>query len=1212
MLSRIIFAAAMLFLSDCCTSAQDRPPRVLIDEAQRLIREEEFGNAKPLLERAEAQLRGKRGFEYATTLAMLGRVLAETDDAALAITNIHRALELFRGSSAPEATIASAEYALARAYLKQQRFVDALPLLKRIVERSNTSKSAVSRLTIAGALRDLGHVAIETQDWRGGQALLSNALSLLEREFGDNDRRLIPVLNDLGLAAINLRQPAASYFERSLSIASPLQPEAQVVPMERLMQLLEETPGVSEKATVEWACGLLKVYIHVTDDYLKFKRWGSSKPIVTKLVILAMRIDTGNCEDLTFLALGFNHLANRFLELGLYLEASELLKVAAVSWERIGGENSEETILSLRSLAMSYQRQARLQEAEGIFLRVLELLERFDDPVAPDRGRARKIYLFAIVWNDLGEVWQQLALRSQQTLSKAEQAYRRALSLIGSLVESEPRKKREYLRSKSTTLGNLAVLLSILKREQESAAAAREAFSLFETFAEPDDPGIPTLFALLIRNAIRANQFSDAETLALRAIALREAALGPDDPQLVPLLNFLKDARLSLGRTQAAYDASKRAAEILIRLTSRVSVPEYSEVLQADFPNVYTEHILSAYLLSREAVRNLAALRDEAFGMAQRLIVSNTASALLQAAARQAQGLGPIAELLRERQDRLVEITSLDKSLASEFARPSSQRNEKQEAELHRRSIEARARVTELDVKIARDFPRFAELWAQQPVSIEEAQKLLADNEALILIASDGREPKTLAWALTRRAVQWVELPIWGEKISASIQALRCGLDAEEWAGTTRANQCAARLRRNEGVDDDGLLPFHLGIAHELYLSLFGPVGDLIKGKRLLVVPSGPLTSLPLHVLVTQKPATAIPATFEGYRNVAWLGRSHAITVLPSVQSLKALRGQSANRQTASADYIGIGNPVLKGTPGECRDNVKVPQHCPEVAGGRLEMIAASGGRATIRGDTGRRSAGKGLRQIYARGTGAAVLKEVRSLCPLPDTAFELRCVAERFPQGRHDLLLDKNATEAELRKLNASGTLARYRIVHFATHGLVAADLETLAKRQSEPALVLTPPEQPLDADDDGLLSASEVAQLRLNADWVVLSACSTAAGDGANAEALSGLARAFFYAGTRALLVSHWPVYSDAAVQLTTRTFAELDSNPGIGRAEAFRRAMLVLMGDPALPSNAHPAVWAPFVVVGEGGSDEYTQIPLLLRPPTPVTPRTAPAKK
>jgi CHAT domain-containing protein len=117
-------------------------------------------------------------------------------------------------------------------------------------------------------------------------------------------------------------------------------------------------------------------------------------------------------------------------------------------------------------------------------------------------------------------------------------------------------------------------------------------------------------------------------------------------------------------------------------------------------------------------------------------------------------------------------------------------------------------------------------------------------------------------------------------------------------------------------------------------------------------------------------------------------------------------------------------------------------------------------------------------------------------------------------------------------------------------------------------------------------LLTASCVAKLTLDADWAVLSACNTAAGEKPDAEGLSGLARAFFYAGARALLVSHWPVDSEAAVRLTTGAFSELAKNPAIGRAEALRRSMRKLIADQSSPRNAEPSVWAPFVLVGEGG--------------------------
>lgn len=99
------------------------------------------------------------------------------------------------------------------------------------------------------------------------------------------------------------------------------------------------------------------------------------------------------------------------------------------------------------------------------------------------------------------------------------------------------------------------------------------------------------------------------------------------------------------------------------------------------------------------------------------------------------------------------------------------------------------------------------------------------------------------------------------------------------------------------------------------------------------------------------------------------------------------------------------------------------------------------------------------------------------------------------------------------------------------------------------------------------------------------MLSACNTIAGDRPGAEALSGLARSFFYAGARALLVSHWAVDSEAATRLTTSTFDLLKSEPGMGRAEALRRAMLAYLDDGSSPRNAYPAIWAPFALIGEG---------------------------
>jgi CHAT domain-containing protein len=185
-----------------------------------------------------------------------------------------------------------------------------------------------------------------------------------------------------------------------------------------------------------------------------------------------------------------------------------------------------------------------------------------------------------------------------------------------------------------------------------------------------------------------------------------------------------------------------------------------------------------------------------------------------------------------------------------------------------------------------------------------------------------------------------------------------------------------------------------------------------------------------------------------------------------------------------------------------------------------------------------------------------------------------------RMGAGEQDLYLAERASESLLRRAG----LDRYRIVEFATHGLMSGDLRGLA----EPALVLTPPPVAT-SDNDGLLTASKVATLKFNADWVVLSACNTAAPDGApDAGGLSGLAKAFFYAGARSLLVSHWAVPSRAAVKLVTAAFDELKKDPSIGRAEALRRAEMGMLDPKSPPEFAHPLVWAPFVLAGEGGAE------------------------
>ena len=414
---------------------------------------------------------------------------------------------------------------------------------------------------------------------------------------------------------------------------------------------------------------------------------------------------------------------------------------------------------------------------------------------------------------------------------------------------------------------------------------------------------------------------------------------------------------------------------------------------------------------------------------------------------------------------------------------------------------------------------------------------------------------------VTKTDARWVRIALGTAALRDQVQILRCGLSVDAWS----SGHCHDLLKADytdADRDAGGPLPFDHKRGHALYRALFDQIEDLVAGKHLLVVPSGPLTMLPFSVLITA------PVADDDIDNskVAWLGARQPVTILPSVASL-ALRTH-AKASEASRSYIGFGNPLLDGDPAKPAHVTRARlartlQRCPETP-----TTTASIARGP-----------EGLRPL-AQG-GLADLQRIRRQVALPETAVELCEVANSLRVPASEIRLGALATERDLKAMSTDGRLATYRIVHLATHGAVAGELEP----GTEPGLILTPPEKATEVDD-GYLSASEISSLKLDAEWVILSACNTAAGGAEGAEALSGLARAFFYAGARALLVSHWSVDSLAAVQLITRAVSAMATDPNSSRAEALRRSMRVLI-ESGRPQQAHPSYWAPFVVVGEGAA-------------------------
>jgi CHAT domain-containing protein len=556
----------------------------------------------------------------------------------------------------------------------------------------------------------------------------------------------------------------------------------------------------------------------------------------------------------------------------------------------------------------------------------------------------------------------------------------------------------------------------------------------------------------------------------------------------------------------------------------------------------------------------VSGVASEMFEAAQWVLSSEAAQSVAQMAARGAKGEPALATLARERQDLVDEWQQLEKLQAASLGQDVEKRDPATEAKNRKRMAAIDERIAAIDVELKKKFPDFAALASPVPLSPQDVQAQLGVDEALVLFLDTPKaEPapeETFIWVVTKTDMRWLRSDLGKAALAREVAALRCGLDYTAWTH----GKCKELTGESYGAAffPNKLPPFDAARAHQLHQSLLGGAEDLIYDKtHLMLVPSGALTQLPPQVFVTEPPVANKPPH--------WLIRDRAVSILPAVSSLKALRA-TARASTAERPMIGFGNPLLDGPDHRYAKRAKEArqkQSCPQTAWERVAGLF----------DLHRQA-----KRIASRGL--ADPKLIRYAPPLPETADELCAVARKTGADVSQIRLGARATEREVKTLSDSGELARYRVVEFSTHGVMAGQLDA----DAEPGLILTPPDTASEFDD-GYLTSSEIAGLKLDADLVILSACNTAAGQATSAEALSGLARAFIYAQARALLVSHWEVDSDAAVKLVTAAMDEIARDNTLGRGEALRRAMLELInsGD---AHDEHPSTWAPFVVVGESG--------------------------
>ncbi len=523
----------------------------------------------------------------------------------------------------------------------------------------------------------------------------------------------------------------------------------------------------------------------------------------------------------------------------------------------------------------------------------------------------------------------------------------------------------------------------------------------------------------------------------------------------------------------------------------------------------------------------------------------NVQNALEASAARSAAKTPALAELVRKEQDLAKQTVALVGTVNNMLNLAPEERDENALRALQVELDTARkdARTAKRDIE--RRFPEYNNLVNPKPVVVSEMRAALRADEVLLSFHFGRRE--SFAWAVPKAGpVIFAVLPTNISDIDKRVKELRKALEP------------------NASTVGD-IPPFDVKAAYDLYALLLKPIeAGWRPAKNLIVATNGALGLLPLGLLPVE-PANLKAETepyFAEYRNVTWLARTHAVTMVPSASALRTLRQVPV--ATARRDnMIGFGDPYFNA------DQAK------EVAAEQIVQVAS----LTTRGLP--------IRLRAAPRTADVENAEIGQLPRLPDTADELKSIAAALQADPAKVLhLGKGANEKNVKSLD----LTRYRVVVFATHGLVPGELNGL----TQPALALTAPSV-ADVDGDGLLTVEEILGLRLNADWVVLSACNTGAGAGAGAEAASGLGRAFFYAGTRALLLTNWSVHSASARELVTELFRRQSAGGSMTRAEALRQASMALLDGPGFTDAAgktlftygHPIFWAPYSILGDGGT-------------------------
>ena len=838
-------------------------------------------------------------------------------------------------------------------------------------------------------------------------------------------------------------------------------------------------------------------------------------------------------------------------------DAAETYEKALAIRNRIAGEDSVETAQTVISLASALKGLHEFGRAEELYRTAFAIYEGklgIDHPfVATLLNNIGQMYYLQGRYADAEKVLERSLLIKSKHYTKDNLVFAETHNHLGYLyylqekntesaehldaairIWSKPEYKRDRYRASA------GVWRSVIKDRNGKTKEALKDLNYYLTLLEDifgkDSVVTATAYQEVGHILEKQGKKKKAEEAYIKG--LKSAAVLGDGSRLEQIMinKDLADLQASDGRLEKALEAARKSIQGMQQRVDRYSgakAHRLSNELKSLREAAITHIDILASMREKTGAKK-SDLLEESFATAQISRASSVALALSRMAQRFAAKTGPLSELIKKQQQLISRWQEIDNLLTTAIQKPVNKRD-KNEVALLRKSLKKIEKQTEeINNEINKRFPKYAALAKPGLVTIKQAQELLKPEEALVvyLIGKD----KSFAWSVTKSNADLYRVNLGREKLSNAVRKLRQYMVAE-------------------GINSlSDIRPVPVKRVHKLYNNIMaGPLSIAGSATSLIIVPDAALQSVPFSALITKLPNKKI-RTLEEHADVAWLVKEKAVSVLPDVGSLHMLRAVLPSEDNAgSNNFLGIGDPSLK-------------EGAKTIALQSKENLATRG--ATT------------LRTIIGESRSAVDADVIGEMIELPDSADELRNISQLLKGSKQDIYLRNKATQSIITDLEMS----KFKVVQFATHGLMAGEFQGLF----EPALVLTPAVENNFQEGDGLLTASEIAEMKMNADLVVLSACNTAASDGTpGAEGMSGLGRAFFYAGGRSLLLTHWSVLSDAAVSITTGMFDHMDKDVKVSKSDALQKSKLDLMFSKDKPYYAHPLFWAPFVMVGEAGN-------------------------